>query len=141
MFSGNGSEHREQIRIDVPTWYEDARGEQEGIGKHAVFLPHEIVGSLYHFPHVNLTDKLFGDPGVPWLHVMFILFALMLCISLGTSNWRQPTSTHAIPSILKFRMLISHWQLLRTFRDIGSTRWTLIGTETTLFFKRLGHMN
>lgn len=53
------------MRIDVPIWYEDAHGEQEYFGKHAVLLPHEIVGAMYHFPHVDLTPKLLGDPGVP----------------------------------------------------------------------------
>ena len=57
------------MRIDVPIWYEDAQGEQEGFGKHAILLPHEIVGTLYHFPDVDLTPKLLGDPGVPWLHL------------------------------------------------------------------------
>ena len=78
MFSLDVNEHREQIRIDVPTWYEDARGEQSGIGKHAVFFPHEIVGSMFHFQHVDLTDRLFGNEGVPWLHAVFPVCTLYI---------------------------------------------------------------
>ena len=51
-------------RIDVPVYYEDAMGEQEKTGWHAILLPHEIVGSMHSFPHMDLMSRLIGDPGV-----------------------------------------------------------------------------
>ena len=73
------------MRIDVPIWYEDAHGEQEYFGKHAVLLPHEIVGAMYRFPHVDLTPKLLGDPGVLWLHAFHSLILMYPIQNLNCS--------------------------------------------------------
>ena len=59
-------------RIDVPVYYEDAMGEQEKTGWHAILLPHEIVGSMHSFPHMDLMSRLIGDPGVSrWQHIYY----------------------------------------------------------------------
>ena len=37
------------LRIDVPVFYDDARGQrQQTTGKHSLLLPHEIVGAFYN---------------------------------------------------------------------------------------------
>eukprot|EP00434_Breviolum_minutum_P044970 symbB.v1.2.040227.t1/scaffold7085.1/size15199/2 len=53
----------EALEIDVPVSYEDARGEMRSSGKHAMFLPHEILGTFYRFRHVDLMERLTGGPG------------------------------------------------------------------------------
>ena len=54
------------LRIDVPVWYADARGEQRTAGKHSMFLPHEVVGQFYEWD--NLWVRLTGQPGVSYLN-------------------------------------------------------------------------
>ena len=36
-------------------------------GKHAMFLPHEILGTFYRFRHVDLMERLTGGSGVSCL--------------------------------------------------------------------------
>ena len=53
------------LRIDVPVFYDDARGQrQQTTGKHSLLLPHEIVGAFYRFQLCDLMRKLTGPPGV-----------------------------------------------------------------------------
>lgn len=64
---GNKSTTNKQPRIEVPIFYEDARGQQRTSGMHYVLLPHEILGTFYQFEAADLMMKLTGGPGVSWM--------------------------------------------------------------------------
>ncbi|CAL1130239.1 unnamed protein product [Cladocopium goreaui] len=51
------------FQIEVPIFYEDARGQQRTSGMHYVLLPHEILGTFYQFEAADLMMKLTGGPG------------------------------------------------------------------------------
>ena len=59
---GNKSTTNKQPRIEVPIFYEDARGQQRTSGMHYVLLPHEILGTFYQFEAADLMMKLTGWP-------------------------------------------------------------------------------
>ena len=68
------------VRIDVPVFYEDTVGAHKTVGQHALLLPHEVVGSMYAFPHADLMKKLTGDAGVSWLrpHACFVFCSVLI---------------------------------------------------------------
>jgi hypothetical protein len=51
------------LRFQVPMCYEDAHGNLGSTITHCMLLPHEVVGTFFRFPHLDLMARLIGPPG------------------------------------------------------------------------------